>query len=165
MIIFWALGALVVLFGFVALVGAPYVPSLRKEVRAAFDTLYPIGNDDVVVDLGSGDGVVLREAASRGARCIGYELNPLLVVFSNIRLGKAGTVTLGDMWQATLPPDVTLVYVFTVSRDSRKLGRYLQTQANEQNRSIRVMTFGSELKDYVPSKRLKAHSLYEISPN
>lgn len=156
---------LVLAFGFVVFFGAPYVPSLRRELRSAFDELYVVKRGDVVADLGSGDGVVLLHAAQRGARCYGYELNPLLVLLSRIRLGSRATIRLGNMWQQTLPPDVTLVYAFSVVRDGEKLSRYVQTQADAQNRTIRLMTFGSSLPGRTPIKSLRAHNLYEIVPS
>jgi hypothetical protein len=151
-------------FGFVVAFGAPYVPSLHKEVRHAFKDLYAVSSKDVVVDLGSGDGQVLLEAAKRGATGYGYELNPLLVVISKLRLGKRATISLYDMWQVTLPETTTLVYLFIVTRDSKRMGKYLQRQANERGRMLRVMTFGSGLKGLKPVAILKAHSLYEILP-
>ena len=165
MILFWVVVFFVLLFGSVVFFGAPYVPSLRKEVRRAFEELYPVGGDDLVVDLGSGDGVVLQEAAHRGARGIGYEINPVLVVLSSLRLRGKASVRLQSMWSVELPTDATLIYIFSVSRDSRKLGRYLQAQADRQNRALRVMTFGTGLKDYSPVKTLNAHSLYELTPS
>lgn len=163
--VLWLIGGLVMLFGLVAFFGAPYVPSLRREVRAAFDELYPVGKGDVVVDLGSGDGLVLKEASKRGARCLGYEINPLLALISKLRLGGRAIIRTQNMWSAALPPDVTLVYVFSVSRDSRRLGRYVQQQADRQDRPIHVMTFGTGLKDFTPVRSLKAHSLYKIRPH
>ncbi|PNH07493.1 hypothetical protein TSOC_006036, partial [Tetrabaena socialis] len=38
-----------------------------------------VGPGDCVYDLGCGDGRVLVAAARRGARCVGYELDPELV--------------------------------------------------------------------------------------
>lgn len=164
MILFWLFAAVVLLFGFVAFFGAPYVPSLRKEVRAAFEDLYEIGPKDVVADMGSGDGLVLIEAVSRGAKGYGYELNPLLAMISRLRLRGKATVYNKNMWQAELPADVTLVYAFAVTRDSKRLGRYVQAQADRQGRPISVMTFGTGLKGFEPVRSLKAHSLYEIRP-
>lgn len=164
MIIFWLFGGLVVIFGFVVAFGAPYVPSLKKEVRAAFKELYEVGPNDTVVDLGSGDGAVLLEATHLGAYGYGYELNPILVLISKFRLGKKASIQLGDMWNTTLPEATTLVYVFAVSRDSRRLGKYLQVQASKQQRTVRVMTFGTGLVGFTAIATRKAHSLYEIRP-
>ncbi|MES2876257.1 MAG: hypothetical protein V4678_02180 [Patescibacteria group bacterium] len=165
MTMLWIIAGLVLAFGFVAFFGAPYVPSLRGELRRAFKDLYDVGPDDVVVDLGSGDGQVLAEAVRRGANGYGYELNPLLVLASKLRLRSKATIRLADMWSVTLPPETTLVYVFSVTRDSKKLGNYLQKQADLRGRSFTVMTFGSHLKEFTPVKDLRAHTLYEIQPN
>lgn len=155
---------LVLIFGFVVVFGAPYVPSLRKEVRGAFVELYPLTKQDTVVDLGSGDGSVLLEASKREAVCIGIELNPLLVLISRLRIGKYGHVMLGNMWALELPAGTTLVYAFTVSRDTKRLTHYMQKEANRLNKSLVLMTFGAGLPKQTPVKVLKAHSLYEFMP-
>ena len=43
----------VLLFGIVVFRGSPYVPSQTAHVRAAFSKLYKLGNDDLLVDIGS----------------------------------------------------------------------------------------------------------------
>lgn len=164
MTIVWIIGGLVLLFGFVVAFGAPYVPSLHAEVRRAFKQLYSVGANDVVVDLGSGDGQVLVEAAKLGATGYGYELNPLLVLISRLRLRGRAKVSLANMWTIKLPKDTTLVYVFAVSRDSRRLVRFLEHEASRLNRAITVMTFGAGLPGNKPKSVLNAHSLYEIIP-
>ena len=164
MIVLWLVVGLLGLFGFVAFFGAPYVPTLNAELKRAFTELYPLKPSDVVVDLGSGDGRVLLEASRHGAKGYGYELNPLLVLISKLRLGSKADIQLADMWSATLPAQTTLVYVFTVSRDSQRLGRFLQAHADRQAKLVRVMTFGPTLVDYVPVKTHRGHSLYEIHP-
>lgn len=164
MIIVWLVLGLFALFGFVAFFGAPYVPTLNAELKRSFKELYPLRPSDVVVDLGSGDGRVLREATRHGAKGYGYELNPLLVLVSKLRLGSRATVRLADMWSVSLPADMTLAYVFTVSRDSKRLGRLLQAHVDTHATSIHVMTFGPTLVDYVPVATHRGHSLYEITP-
>jgi hypothetical protein len=158
-----ALGVLAC-FGFVVLFGAPYVPTLSTELRSAFIDLYELKKNDVVVDLGSGDGRVLREATKHGAKGYGYELNPLLVLLSRVRLGRRATIQLRDMWSVTLPADTTLVYVFTVSRDTKRLSRFLQKQADARGQAIHVMTFGPTFAHRQPVASLRGHSLYEIQP-
>src|SRR3990167_11438551 len=88
---------ILLVFGLVVFRGAPYVPTLRKNLEQGFRDVYPLSERDLLVDIGSGDGVVLRQAAKCGARAIGYELNPFLVVISKLlsrseerRVGKEG---------------------------------------------------------------------------
>ena len=163
MILIGVIIGLAALFGFVVMFGAPYVPSLTKEVRLAFDELYPVGKGDVVIDLGSGDGRVLRQAALRGAKVYGYELNPLLVIVSRL-VAPTATVRLADMYTSDIPDDTTLLYAFSVSRDGRRLGRYVQRQADRLGRPISVITFGCQLKGHEPTRVQRAHSLYTINP-
>lgn len=160
----WVVVGFVLLFGCVVFFGAPYVPSLSKQVKLAFDKLYPVKNGDVVADLGAGDGGVLRAATQRGARGYGVELNPLLVLIARLRVGCSGHIEYGNMWRYALPQDVTLVYVFAVSRDATKLERYLQKQASRLNRPLAVMTFGAKLPTLQPTATLNAHTLYQIKP-
>ena len=75
--IFAAIAAVVLLFGFVAFTGAPYVPSRRRDLQKAFDELYQLKKTDMLVDIGSGDGVVLRETNRHGARTISYKLQQI----------------------------------------------------------------------------------------
>ena len=49
----WALLGVVVAMGLVVFTGAPYVPSKRRDIRQALTELYPLGSDDVLVDIGS----------------------------------------------------------------------------------------------------------------
>jgi SAM-dependent methyltransferase len=70
--------------------GAPYVPTPWPVVRAMLD-LARVADTDVVVDLGSGDGRVVIEAArSRGARGFGVELDAELVQASNEEARRLG---------------------------------------------------------------------------
>ena len=163
-VVFVIVCTLVLLFGFVVLFGAPYVPSLRREVRQAFDSLYPLSDKDTVVDLGSGDGSVLIEASRHGAECYGVELNPLLVLISRLRLRTRVSITLGNMWLYKLPAKTTLVYVFSVSRDAKKLEAFMQKAANRHNHEITLMTFGPDLGAREPVARQNAHALYVFKP-
>lgn len=57
---------------------APYVPTPFPIVDAML-ALAGLAEDDVLIDLGSGDGRVVLEAARRGARAVGIEIDAALV--------------------------------------------------------------------------------------
>ena len=162
----WVVGAIIVIFCIVVARGAPYVPSHRRYVRAAFRELYPVGEKDVLVDVGSGDGVILRLAAERGARAVGYEINPILVAITWLlsRGNRKISVKLADFWLTPLPNDTTIVYAFTVTRDIEKIAKKMQQEAIAKNRQLWLMTYGSEVTSRKPVKRLKAHSLFSFEP-
>lgn len=160
------IGILVVSFGFTAFFGAPYVPSRRRLVKKAFKELYAVSADDVVVDIGSGDGKVLRIAAAMGARGIGFELHPVLVLASKLLSRRQPKVTVlwRDIWHSRLPTDTTLVYIFSVSRDSKRMTDKLTLEATRLKRPLVVMTYGSELYELKPIKTLDAYFLYTVPP-
>lgn len=163
---FWVVAAVIILFGFVVFFGAPYVPTFRRDVRRVFRELYPLGMHDVLVDLGSGDGVVLREAARFGAKAVGYELNPALVWFSRwlSRRQKRVEVHTGNMWHVALPKATTVIYIFAVERDAKKVENLLQAEANRLQKPLKLISHGLTLSSKDPIKTVGAHFLYEFTP-
>lgn len=158
---------IVIVFLATAFIGAPYVPSHRKQVVGLFDDLYKIKKSDVVVDIGSGDGVVLREVAIRGGVAVGYEINPILVLISWIRLykyRKTTSVKLANFWRVKFPETTTLVYTFGESRDINKMYSKVQEESTRLNKSLYFVSYGFRVKNRKPTKTHKAHHLYKITP-
>jgi SAM-dependent methyltransferase len=158
---------IILLFGFVVFRGAPYVPSHRRFVRLALTKLYKLSNDDVLIDLGSGDGVVLRLAAERASHVIGYELNPALVAISRLlaRGNRKIETRLADFWLIDLPVETTVVYAFVVTRDIAKLEKKMQASVDKWGHSVWLITYGAQLKNKQPTEILQAHSLYLFDPS
>ena len=63
--------------------GATFVPTEGKDVRGIFEQL-SIKPGEVWYELGSGDGRVVRAAATHGARAIGIEQSLVLVIWSRL---------------------------------------------------------------------------------
>lgn len=163
----WVGMAFVLVFGLVVFRGAPYVPTRKRDLELAFDELYPISKTDVLVDIGSGDGVVLRQAARRGARAIGYELNPVLVLISKLlarRYGSLIRVRLVDFWLTQLPDDVTIVYTFGESRDISKMYNKVVQEASRLHRTIYFMSYGFAVPGVEPTARNRSAYLYQVLP-
>ncbi|HET8884146.1 MAG TPA: methyltransferase domain-containing protein [Candidatus Saccharimonadales bacterium] len=161
----WALTFLILIFGFVVFRGAPYVPSRKRHLTRAFKELYPLGSNDVLVDIGSGDGIVLREAAKRGATAIGYELNPILVIISRLLSRKQSLVRvhLADFWSVSLPAETTVVYVFGESRDIVKMARKVADEAARLQKPLAFISYGFAVPGLTPVKTDGAYYLYQIT--
>jgi SAM-dependent methyltransferase len=67
----------------------PYVVTPMEIVERML-RMAEVGNDDYVIDLGSGDGRIIIEAAKRGARGLGVDLDPGLVKHATENARKAG---------------------------------------------------------------------------
>lgn len=163
---FWGVLIAIVAVGFVAFTGAPYVPSKRRDLERAFTELYPLGERDVLVDIGSGDGVVLRAASRRGARAVGYEIHPLLVVISRLlsKGDRAVSVRLANFWRAQLPDDTTVVYVFGDARDIRNMYAKVQREASRMGHELCFVTYGFRVPGIDPDGAVGAHYLYRVGP-
>ncbi len=72
---------------------SPWAPWWRtnKKVARAMCRLAKVGKDDLVYDLGSGDGTALIVAAKEfGARGVGIEIDPLRALISSMLLRSNG---------------------------------------------------------------------------
>jgi SAM-dependent methyltransferase len=67
----------------------PFVPTPENVVDRMIE-LAGVKKGDVVYDLGSGDGRIVIAAAKRGARAVGFEIDPDLVAESRANIQKAG---------------------------------------------------------------------------
>ena len=159
--------ALVVVgIGFVAFTGAPYVPSKKRDIERAFTELYALGSQDVLVDIGSGDGIVLRLASSKGAHAIGYELHPLLVWISKFlsRNDDNVMILLANFWNVDIPANTTVVYTFGDARDIKKMYDKVASEATRINHALKFISYGFEVPGISPEKTVGAHHLYSVQP-
>lgn len=161
----WAVlvvGILVLLFGVAAFFGAPYVPSQKKYAARALEKLYPLGKRDVLVDIGAGDGLILRLASACGARAVGYEINPLLWLIARLasRRDARVSVRLANFWRAPLPDETTVVYAFSVHRDGPRLADKLTREAARLGRPLVLICLGSPLKNLTPGATYEAYFRY-----
>jgi SAM-dependent methyltransferase len=67
----------------------PFVPTPENVVDKMIE-LAGVKKGDVVYDLGSGDGRIVIAAAKRGAKAVGFEIDPDLVAESRANIQKAG---------------------------------------------------------------------------
>ncbi len=93
--------------------GAPWLPTPKSAVATAMEAA-GVRPGDVVVDIGAGDGRVLRAAAARGARAVGYELSPLFWVVAWLatrRCRHRARVKFADAFAADLSA-ATVIFAF-----------------------------------------------------
>lgn len=101
-----------------------WVPTPQALVEKMLD-LAKVTPQDVVMDLGSGDGRTVITAAKRGATAIGVEFNPKMVELSKQRAEEAGvsgkaTFIEGDLFEADLSK-ATVITMFLLPQINLKL--------------------------------------------
>jgi cyclopropane fatty-acyl-phospholipid synthase-like methyltransferase len=116
--------------------GPIYVPTLAPTVKRMIEEI-EIKPGMKVADLGSGDGRIVIAFAQKGAEVVGYEINPLLVMWSRIKLKKANVhdrarIESVNFWKANLGSfDVVVVFGIghIMNKLSSKLNSELKTNA------------------------------------
>lgn len=159
MLFIWALGiTCVLLFGFTAFFGAPFLPTLSKRTSDALDML-DLKKGDLLLELGSGDGRLLAAAAKRGIKSIGYELNPLLVWYSRLRLWryrKLVTIKVANYWSVDLPK-ADGIYVFLLQPYMAKLDKKI-TQSKIT--PVKLVSFAFTIPNKKPVQENAGMRLY-----
>jgi SAM-dependent methyltransferase len=134
-------------FGGVILAGAPYVPTLTPQVKAALE-LADLQPGQTLLELGCGDGRVLIAAAQQGINSIGYELNPLMAAIAWLRTRRYRRqvkIVWGDFWGVEWP-EADAVFVFLLGRFMPRLDGRLNVYVHKP---IKLASFAFE----IPGKR------------
>ena len=121
-------------------VPTPYVPSTQQNVDEML-RLAAVRPNDLVYDLGSGDGrVVIAAARDWGARGVGIEIDPQLVGQSRERARREGvaervTFRAGDVFAAKIS-DATVVTMYLLSSLVQRLEPKLLAELKPGTRII-----------------------------
>lgn len=95
--------------------GAPFAPTDRKTMNRMLERAQ-VKPGERACDIGSGDGRIVIALAKAGAYADGFEINPLLVWWSKIRIKRAGLsqkarIIRKNLWQTDFSPyDVVALF-------------------------------------------------------
>ena len=134
----------------------PYVQTPHKVVEAML-RLAEVTRDDVVYDMGSGDGrIVIAAALDFGARGVGVEIDPKLVAESN-RWAAWAKVTdrvrfvQQDLFQTDLTPATVVTLYITRELNLRLLPKLLR----ELRPGARIVSHRFDMGDWVPTRHVR----------
>jgi SAM-dependent methyltransferase len=111
-----------------------------------------VSSNDVLYDLGCGDGRLVIEAAKQcGARGVGIDIDPVRIAESRANAERAGVSTLttfveADMFESSLAP-ATVVMLYLIPSLNRRLRPKL---LHELNPGARVLSLGFDMEDWSP---------------
>jgi SAM-dependent methyltransferase len=140
-----------------------YVPSPRRVVRAMLE-LAEVGANDLVYDLGSGDGrIPISAARDFGARAIGIDIDPKLVALASENARKAGVADRvrfrnQDLFEADFA-DATVVTLFLSPEVNLRLRPKLLAGLGP---GTRVISHWHDMGDWQPDRtiRVEGRPLY-----
>ncbi len=140
----------------------PFVPSPQVVVDKMIE-LAGVKKGDVVYDLGSGDGRIVIAAAKKGARAVGFEIDPDLVAESRANIQKAGVQDLAEIRQQDiLTVDLSgasVVTMYLLPDVNLKLRPNLLSQLKPGSR---VVSHAFDMGDWKPDKaeRVEGRTIY-----
>ena len=118
--------------------------------------LAEVGPGDVVYDLGCGDGRVLVEAARRGARAVGVDLDPQRIAEARENARAAGVLDrvelrVGDLFQTDVRP-ATVVMLFLWPQVNLRLRPRLLAELRP---GARVVSHWHNMGDWLPDRKIE----------
>ena len=140
-----------------------YEPTPMPVVRALLE-LADVGPQDLVYDLGSGDGRIPIIAANEfGARGVGIEIDPALVAQAQAKAREAGVedrveFRLGDMYAADVRA-ATVVTLFLHPGPNLKLREKLRSDLQAGSR---VVSYVWDMGSWTPAdvRRVNEHRIF-----
>ena len=150
-----------------AFYGLPSKPTRPGRIRAALK-LVKLQPDEVLYDLGAGDGRVLIIAAKEfDAKAIGLEVGPVqcLIIWLRIILGGLGKrvqIKLANFYKSDLS-EADVVFIYATSQELLKLAPHLEKQMKPGSRLVSI---SADFPEWEPMK-FDDHDLifvYEMPP-
>jgi len=135
-----------------------FVPSPQDVVEKMLD-MAAVKKDDVVCDLGCGDGRIVVTAATKyGCRGVGYDLNPKCVKLSQDAVAKAGIEKMvrienKDIFTVDLS-EVTVATLFL----SPAINAKLAPQFAKMKSGSRIVSHAFTMPGYAPDKTITVKS-------
>lgn len=134
---------------------APFVPTPQDVVERMLE-LAQVTSEDIVYDLGCGDGrIVITAARKYGARGVGVDIEPYWVTESQSNAQKAGvedlvTFTTTDALSLDLI-SATVVTLYLVEWSTAKLQPIIRSQVKVGTRIV-SHSFGVDMGDWKPNQ-------------
>jgi len=150
-----------------ALFGLPSKPTKPDRIRKALQ-LVGLKRDEVLYDLGAGDGRVLLIAAKEfGAKAVGIEVAPVQIMLIWFRiifggLGDRVQVRLGNFYNTELG-DADVVFIYATSQELPKLTPHFEKQMKPGSRLVSI---SADFPEWEPTA-IDEHDLvfiYEMPP-
>jgi SAM-dependent methyltransferase len=132
----------------------PYVQTPMEIVERML-RMAEVGRDDYIIDLGSGDGRIVIEAAKRGARGLGVDLDPSLVKHASENAQRAGVAErasfqVKDIFETDLSKASVVAFYLLPDFNAKLMPRLLALKPG-----TRIVSHDGGIADWPPDERLE----------
>lgn len=160
-LILMIIGIIMIWIFWANIIGAGWQPTSRRRVGKMLE-MAEVDSDDVLYDLGSGDGRIVMEAAKKyNARAVGMEADPLRVLWSRLTIVRSGLrnrakIIWGNFFKQNIS-EATVVTLFLSDTANQKLKSKFQ---QELNSGTRIVSYVWMFEGWEPVKVDKTDEIY-----
>ena len=124
---------------------APWVPTKGKDVERMIG-LAEIKSEDIVYDLGCGDGRLVFASARRGAKSIGFEIFIIPYLVAKIRswFNKNSKIYFTDFFRRNIS-DANVVFIFLTYKPYKRL---IEKLDKELKSGAKIVVYCFEIKEW-----------------
>ena len=154
LVIFTLIGIVVLWTVWPLIIGAAFIPTPIKTVRKMLD-LADLKENDFLIDLGSGDGRIVIEAAKNyKAHALGIEADPLRVFWSRLKIRSNNIADKVEViWGNFFSINLSKATVITVFQGI-EINNRLKTKFEEElEPGSRVVSYSFKFDGWVPFKK------------
>jgi SAM-dependent methyltransferase len=132
----------------------PYVQTPMEIVERML-RMAEVGRDDYIIDLGSGDGRIVIEAAKRGARGLGVDLDPALVKHATENAQRAGVADranfqVRDIFETDLSKASVVAFYLLPDFNAKLMPKLLALKPG-----TRIVSHDGGIGEWPPDERLE----------
>jgi len=132
----------------------PYVQTPMEIVERML-RMAEVKQGDYVIDLGSGDGRIIIEAAKRGARGLGVDIDPNLVKHATENAQRAGVgdrahFIVKDVFETDLSPATVVAFYLLPNFNAKLMPSLLKLKPG-----TRIVSHDGGIGDWPPDERLE----------
>jgi len=145
---------------YAALTTGPFVPSSRKRHKAMLD-LADFNPNDIVYDLGCGDGRLIFRSAPHVKKAIGYELSIPLVLFGKLKsllASPKAQIRFGDIWKQDYK-DADVIFCYLLPGAMKKFYKEIWPTLKP---GTRVISNAFQIHDLKPNAQKEKVYLYKV---
>lgn len=161
LIILGLIGLFLIWIFWSSIIGAGFQPTSRKLVKQMLN-MAEVGPDDIVYDLGSGDGRIVIDAVKKyNAKAVGLEADPSRVFWSRLvitlsGIGKRAKIVWGNFFNQNIN-EATVVTLFLSDTANQKLkSKFLE----ELKPGTRIVSYVWKFRGWEPVEADETEEIY-----
>ncbi len=159
----WIVGFLFLLIApglYAAFTSGPFVPSARKRHKTMLK-LADLSDDDVVYDLGCGDGRLVFSASKFAGKACGYDLSIPLVIYGKIvsLFHPRAQIRFGNIWKQDYQ-DATVIFCYLMPKAMVQFHKEIWPNLKP---GTRVISNAFPIHELRPDQKEDKVYLYEVT--